>query len=106
MLPLRVSVNLGNGNEVVHCISGASPLDCVVSHQDTRWNGEGLTTLQRCSRCILKPQWTSLRERGRERERERERKDYSDKQEKMCGGGENGNESNEETKREVWFLCF
>ena len=37
-------------------ITGASPSDCLVSYQDTRWGSH--TPLQRCSQCILLPQLT------------------------------------------------
>ena len=41
-------------------ITGTSPSDCLVSYQDTHWE-EGLTPLQRSSRCILQSQPTGQR---------------------------------------------
>ena len=46
----------GLGSDGNESISSASPSDCLVSYQDTPL--ESLTTLQRCSRCILWPQLT------------------------------------------------
>ena len=39
-------------------IIGTSPLDCLVSYQDTRWWGS--TPLQRSSLCILQPLWCEI----------------------------------------------
>ena len=61
MLPLRARVDLGvmamKGflNILQSAKIGASPSDCIVSYPGHALWGGGLTSLQRCSRCILQP---------------------------------------------------
>ena len=58
---LGQSVPGSYGNKGVHCIpqsssiTGSSPSDCLVSYPGHSLVGGGLTPLQRCSWCILKP---------------------------------------------------
>ena len=63
MLPLRARVDLGamamkeySTFPQISSTAGTSPSDCLVSYPGNSL--EGLTTLQRCSRCILQPQPT------------------------------------------------